>query len=222
MTASTDDGFILISGIQHFAFCPRQWALIHIEQQWAENVRTVDGGIFHERTHDEELTEKRGNMIVTRGLRIFSDKLGVVGQCDVVEFHRDVNGIKLNGRDGLWQPFPIEYKKGRPKEHNADELQLCVQAMCLEEMLACIISEGSLFYGEPRRRKQVELTQELRHNAKELLRQMLEYYQRGYTPRPKPAARCKACSLINICLPNLNRVTSVKEYMKTAVEDGIL
>lgn len=222
MTTYTDDEYLLISGIQHFAFCPRQWALIHIERQWEENVRTVDGDIFHERTHCEELTEKRGEVIVTRGMRIFSDRLGVTGQCDVVEFHRHENGVKLHGRNGLWQPHPIEYKKGEPKEHNADELQLCVQAMCLEEMLSCSIPEGSLFYGGPRRRTRVELTQELRHDAEEMLKQMLEYYRRGYTPRPMPAARCKACSLVNICLPKLIRAVSVRDYLKTAVEDDVL
>lgn len=215
-----DTDLLLLSGIQHFAFCPRQWALIHIEQQWAENVRTVDGSIFHERTHNEELTEKRGDVIIARGMRIQSEKLGVTGQCDVVEFHRCTGGIQLHGRDGKWQPYPIEYKKGAPKENDADALQLCAQVMCLEEMLACTIEEGCLYYGEPRRRTRVELTPELRSRAEDMLRQMHEYFRRGNTPRPKPAARCKACSLNNICLPTLARTVSVRDYLKTAMEDG--
>jgi CRISPR-associated exonuclease Cas4 len=216
------DNLLLLSGIQHFAFCPRQWALIHIEQQWSENVRTVDGGIFHERAHGEALSESRGDLIVTRGMRVFSERLGMSGQCDVVEFRRHMDGITLQGRDGRWQPYPIEYKKGSPKENDADELQLCAQAVCLEEMLACTIAEGSLFYGEPRRRLRVELTPEKRARTEELLRQMHEYYRRGYTPRPKPAARCKACSLVNICLPNLTRAVPLSEYLKMAMGGGAL
>jgi CRISPR-associated exonuclease Cas4 len=215
-----EDNLLLLSGIQHFAFCPRQWALIHIEQQWADNVRTVDGNIFHERTHGEELTERRGDIIITRGIRVQSEKLGVTGQCDVVEFHRSPAGIALQGREGKWQPYPIEYKKGSPKENGADELQLCAQALCLEEILACTIEEGCLFYGEPRRRLRVEFTPEMRTHTKEMLRQMHEYYQRGYTPKPKPAKRCKACSLVNICLPNLSKTVSVRDYIATAMEES--
>lgn len=131
-----DDKLLPLSGIQHFAFCPRQWAPIHIEQQWAENVRTVDGNIFHERTHSEELTEKRGDIIITTGIRVQSEKLSVTGQCDVVEFYSSPAGITLRGHKGKWRSYPIEYKKGGPKENDSDELQLCVQALCLEGMLA--------------------------------------------------------------------------------------
>lgn len=220
MTCSDADDLLLLSGIQHFCFCPRQWALIHIEQQWAENVRTVDGQIFHERTHNEELTEKRDNVIITRGMRVKSERLGVTGQCDVVEFRKTPAGIPLHGQEGLWQPYPIEYKKGSPKEGDADMLQLCAQALCLEEMLACDIGEGSLFYGETRRRTRVEMTGELRDKTREALRQMNEYHRRGYTPKPKPAPRCKACSLVELCLPKMSKVVSVTEYLKIAVGGG--
>lgn len=208
-----------MSGIQHFAFCPRQWALIHIEMQWVENLHTVEGGIFHERTHNEALTEKRGNIIIARGMRVSSQRLGIHGQCDVVEFHESENGINLHGREGLWQPYPIEYKKGRPKENNADELQLCCQAMCLEEMLACPIQEGSLYYGEPRRRTRVEMSGELRKCAEDMLGEMRLYFSRGYTPNPKPAKRCTACSLRDICLPRLIKAPSIKDYLSKAMED---
>ncbi len=214
-----DDSLLQLSGIQHFAFCPRQWALIHIENQWAENVHTVEGDIFHERAHGEERAEKRGDVIVLRGVRVFSEMLGVTGKCDVVEFRRSTGGVELHGREGLWQPYPVEYKKGGPKEGGADELQLCCQAMCLEEMLACRILEGSLFYGEPRRRTRVELTPELRSLTEDMLKQMRAYYVRGYTPRPKRALRCKACSLADICLPRLETAVPVKTYIKTVLEE---
>ncbi len=142
-----------LSGIQHFAFCRRQWALIHIENLWAENVRTVEGSILHERAHDEQFTESRGNVLILRGFRVASEKMGLNGVCDVVEFHRNACGVSLHGREGLWLPYPAEYKRGKPKEDDCDQLQLCAQAMCLESMFVCDIPEGCLFYGELRRRQ---------------------------------------------------------------------
>ena len=136
----------MLSELQHFAFCRRQWALIHIDQQWQDNARTADGSIMHRRAHDEKQIERRGDIITMRGLHVRSNALGAVGICDVVEFCRDPSGISLPGYDGLWLPYPVEYKRGAPKSHDADELQLCAQAMCLEEMLLCSIPEGSLFY----------------------------------------------------------------------------
>ena len=139
-----EEDFLQLSGLQHFKFCRRQWALIHIENQWAENLRTTDGAILHERAHDGNFAESRGDLLVTRDMRVFSPTLGVSGACDVLEFRRGSTGIPLKGRDGLWQPYPVEYKRGRPKEDSCDELQLCGQAICLEEMLCCEIPAGAL------------------------------------------------------------------------------
>ncbi len=210
---------LLLSGLQHFSYCPRQWALIHVENQWQENVHTVDGDIFHERAHGGQEREKRGDLLITRGLRIFSHRLGLTGQCDVVEFRRVGAGVSLHGEEGSWQPCPVEYKRGKPKEHDADELQLCAQAMCLEEMLACEIPEGSLFYGEPRRRTAVRFTPELRERVETAAGQMREYMRRGYTPRVKPSASCRACSLSELCLPGLGRTEPVSRYMRAAMEE---
>lgn len=168
---------------------------------------------MHERCHDEQQTEKRGNLLIVRGMRIASPTLGVSGACDVVEFHTDSNGISLFGREGLWQPFPIEYKHGKPKPHQADELQLCAQAMCLEEMLACEISEGALFYGETARRQSVLFTEELKNTVRDMLKEMHDYFSRGYTPKVKPSKSCQACSLKELCLPKLYRKRSAKEYL---------
>jgi CRISPR-associated exonuclease Cas4 len=214
-----DAEYLQLNGIQHFAYCRRQWALINIEQQWEENVRTVDGHLFHVRTHDMSKTEKRGDLLITRGLQVFSNTLGVTGICDVVEFHRFANGIKLHGWEGLWIPYPVEYKKGAPKEHNADELQLCCQAMCLEEMLLCSIPEGSLFYGEPRRRQPVQFTQELRDTVKSMLYQMHDLFNRGRTPEVKAHKGCNACSLKEICMPRLRRTVKVETYIKQHMEE---
>lgn len=215
-----EEDFLLLSGLQHFAFCRRQWALIHIEQQWAENLRTTDGKILHEKAHDGSQRERRGDMLITRGLRIHSASLGVSGACDVVEFHRTADGITLPGEDGLWQPYPVEYKRGTKKENDADRLQLCGQAMCLEEMLCCAIPEGALYYGENRRREVVAFSEELRGQVCSCLSEMHELYRRSRTPKVKPTKSCNACSLRELCLPQLTRRKSVHSYLRENLEDS--
>ncbi|MEG0778356.1 MAG: CRISPR-associated protein Cas4 [Oscillospiraceae bacterium] len=207
----------MLSGVQHFLFCRRQWALIHIENLWAENLRTTEGEIMHERTHNEALTEKRGNTVITRGMSVFSRSLGVSGKCDVLEFHRDDNGVPINGWEGLWLPFPVEYKRGEPKENNCDAAQLCAQALCLEEMLCCEISQGALFYGETRRRLPLDFTPELKSEVKAAILEMHELFSRGHTPRVKPSKACNACSLKELCLPVLMKNRSVKEYLEESL-----
>ena len=167
-----EEDFLQLSGIQHFAFCRRQWALIHIEKQWAENYRTIDGSILHQNAHDTQFQESRGDRLITRGVSIYSAELGVSGQCDVLEYRRGSTGIPLPGKDGLWQPYPVEYKRGKPREDTGDALQLCGQAMCLETMLCCDIPEGALYYSEIRRRQRVAFTRELRAQVRQLLAQM--------------------------------------------------
>ena len=141
-----EEDYLQLSGIQHFAFCRRQWALAYIELQWDENVRTVEGKLLHEKAHDPTNAEKRGDLIISRGMPVYSRELGISGECDVVEFHRSQDGITLFGRDGLYEVIPIEYKRGKPKENDVDILQLMAQALCLEEMLCCQIPFGYLYY----------------------------------------------------------------------------
>lgn len=214
-----EDDAILLSGIQHFAFCRRQWALIHVEQQWAENVRTVDGHLFHHRVHDDSQMEARGNVLLTRGMRVFSERLGVTGVCDMVEFHRSERGISLQGRPGLWSVYPVEYKKGAPKVNDADRLQLCGQAICLEEMLVCDIPEGSLYYGETHRRERVPFTPALRKDVEAMLAEMRGYLVRGYTPKVARTKSCNACSLKELCLPQLPRAGSAQAYLRRSLEE---
>lgn len=216
--AFEEEDWLQLSGLQHFVFCRRQWALIHIEGQWAENYRTVDGELMHQRVHDRELRESRGDLLVVRGLSVHSAELGISGQCDAVEFRRDPDGVPLQGREGLWLPYPVEYKRGRPKEHSADELQLCAQAVCLEEMLCCTVREGALYYGEPRRRTVVSFTPELRGQLRACLTEMHELFQRHHTPKVKPAKACNACSLKDLCLPRLMRRKQVADYLSAAME----
>lgn len=216
MTEEAD--FLQLSGIQHFAFCRRQWALIHIEQQWAENLRTAEGNILHERAHNTVLRESRGAVKITRGMFIRSAQLGITGQCDVVEFHRDEAGVPMPGWEGKWRPFPVEYKRGSPKTTDADRLQLCAQAMCLEEILCCPVPQGALFYGEIKRREIVDCTSELREQVCKMLDEMHLLYRRGHTPKVKPSKSCNACSLKPLCLPALARQGTVDAYLHGSLE----
>lgn len=214
-----EEDFLQLSGLQHYRFCKRRWTLIHIEHLWAENYRTVDGAAFHENAHNTAYRESRGDVFVTRGVSVFSSELGVSGQCDVVEYRRGSTGIPLAGKEELWQPFPVEYKRGLPREDTGDALQLCGQAMCLETMLCCDIPEGALYYGETRHRQNIAFTSELRVQVKELLTQMHELYRRGYTPKVKPTKSCNACSLKELCLPRLMKTRTVADYLKTAMKE---
>lgn len=204
----------MLSGIQHFAFCRRQWGLIHIEQQWKDNYQTTSGELFHKKAHSETQFERRGDILTVRGLYISSAKLGLSGQCDVVEFHKKEGGILIRGYDEQWEVVPVEYKRGKPKEGNEDELQLCAQAMCLEEMFLAGIGKGYLFYGENRRRSEVELTAELRDTVEKMSQEMHQLFQKGYVPKVKTNKRCKSCSLEEICVPRLQKVSSVADYLE--------
>lgn len=150
---------------------------------------------------------------------MFSDTLGISGTCDVVEFHPAPQGITLPGYDGNWKPYPVEYKRGSPKADNADRLQLCAQAMCLEEMLLCEITEGSLYYGETRRREIVPLDEELRGEVRTVLAQMNHYVLSGFTPKARRTKSCNACSLRDLCLPQLEKLSNVSAYISTRLEE---
>ena len=215
MKVYNEEEYLQLSGIQHFSFCRRQWALIHIEQQWEENVRTLEGEYLHEKAHDDNISEKRGDKIISRGMAIASSTLGCSGVCDVVELQIDPEGIPLFGKEGRYKPIPIEYKRGSPKTIDADLLQLCAQAICLEEMLACDISSGFLYYHETRRREKVEFDSALRERVMSMFAEMHQYYQKQYTPKVKTTKSCKACSLSNLCLSKLNKNKSARSYIET-------
>lgn len=209
-----EDDYLQLSGLQHFLFCRRQWALIHVENLWQENYRTVDGTLMHQNVHQEGNIEKRGDRIIIRGMRVSSAALGVSGQCDAVEFLKDPGGVTLDRWEGRWKPLPVEYKHGSPKEDLSDAAQLCAQAMCLEEMLCCKIDRGALYYGETKHRQEVLFSEELRGTVMSALAEMHELAKRGYTPKVKPRKGCNACSLKDLCLPKMNRAGSVEAYLK--------
>lgn len=215
-----EDEYLNLAGLQHFAFCRRQWALIHLEMQWSENLRTAEGRVLHDNAHDAFSAEKRGDLLISRGMAVFSRRLGVNGACDVVEFRASPKGVPIAGRDGTWLPVPVEYKRGAPKEDDADRLQLCCQAMCLEEMLLCgRIPKAYLYYGETARRTAVPLDDALREEVAGMLAEMHELYRRHYTPRVRPTKSCNACSLKGLCLPKLCRVGSAAEYVQKRLEE---
>ena len=214
MKEYNEEDYLMLSGLQHFVFCRRQWALIHVEQQWSENYQTTAGELMHKNAHNSEMVEKRGDTVITRGLRISSHSLGLTGQCDVVEFHKADDGIPIFGYDGRWKITPVEYKRGKPKEGKEDEVQLCAQAICLEEMFVTQVQEGFLFYGETKHRFRVSIDDELRNYVRMCAEEMHEYFNRGYTPMVKATSKCKSCSLYNLCIPKLHNKANVGKYIK--------
>ena len=215
-----EEEYLMLSEIQHYVFCPRQWGLIHLEQHWQENVLTVEGNALHERAHDENIKEKRGNKIIVRGMRVASPRIGISGACDVVEFHADPTGVCIPSYQGSYRVVPIEYKRGRPKEGAEDVLQLTLQALCLEDMLVTDIPFGYLYYGEIRRRVKVTFSDELKARIPVLVQEMRQYIRSGHTPRVKRRKGCKNCSLNNICMPKLNRLESAKHYLERRLAEG--
>jgi CRISPR-associated exonuclease Cas4 len=210
-----DEELLPLSGLQHVQFCPRQFALIHLEGAWRENYLTAQGRILHENAHDPFFTEKRGDIIITRSAPVVSHDLGISGEADVVEFHRDEAGVELLGKKGRWRPTPIEYKRGKKKPGIEDEVQLCAQAMCLEEMMKVKVRKGYLFYWETRTRSKVEFTDELRTSVVSAAGKAHRIIEEGKLPDPdRPLKRCKRCSLIDECLPESKEKKKASSYLQ--------
>ncbi len=216
---NNESEYLMLSGIQHFKFCKRQWALIHIEQQWEENVRTIEGKHLHEKADQPFIREKRKDKLIVRGMPVHSHTLRINGICDVVEFIKDDQGIELVGEEGKYIPAPIEYKRGKPKKDETDLVQLVAQAICLEEMLVCEIAMGYMYYNEIRQRVDVPITRELKDTVKSLVFEMHDYYARKHTPRVKTGKHCRSCSLQNICLPEMMNRQSVKRYIEGMLKE---
>lgn len=214
-----EENYLMLSGIQHFQFCKRQWALIHIEQQWEENVRTVEGQYLHQKADQPFIREKRGNKLIVRAMPVHSQDLKINGICDVVEFIKDDKGVEISGGDGKYIPFPVEYKRGKPKKNDTDILQLAAQAICLEEMLLCEINLGYMYYNETKHRLEVPLTEEYKNKVKAIVEEMHHYYKKRHTPKVKTGPFCKSCSLQNICLPRLMNKRSVKSYIEGMIKE---
>lgn len=212
-----EDQLLPLSALQHLLFCERQCALIHVEQAWEENRLTVEGRNLHQRVHEQD-TENRPGIRIARGLRLRSLRFGLVGIADVVEFHFDA------GTDpgDVGRPFPVEYKRGKPKPDESDRVQLCAQALCLEEMLACAIPRGALFYGTTRRRLDVEFDDVLRDLTARTAARLHALVDTGETPPAVYGPKCELCSLVHVCLPkNTGGGGKVECYLErmTALND---
>ena len=208
-----------LSGLQHLIFCERQCALIHLEQAWRENFLTAEGRVLHERV-DTADAEVRGDLRIARGIPLRSLRLGLAGRADVVEFHRvrgEEHGVLFPSLEGHWRPFPVEYKRGQRKWIDCDRVQLCAQALCIEEMLEVTVPAGALFYGQVRRREVVYFERDLRETTERASRRFHELIASGETPVVYRAPKCRSCSLLDLCLPPRKRRRSVSRYFVAAV-----
>lgn len=206
--AYSEDDLAMISALQHLLFCPRQCALIHIEQQWRENRLTAEGRILHERVHSAG-GESRSKVRIEFDVPIRSLCLGLIGRADIVEFHLQDGGI--------WQPYPVEYKRGRPKKDNSDRVQICAQALCLEEMLKCSVPEGALYYGQKKRRQVIAFDAKLRQVTAETAHKLHALLASNTTPPPEYTEKCESCSFISQCLPRISGKKKVSSYLKRMV-----
>jgi len=211
----TEDDLLPLSALQHLLYCPRQCALIHVERIWMENRFTAEGRIMHERVHTPDVEKRRG-VRVEYALAIRSLRLGLAGVADVVEFHPPRPGSEQVGEI----PYPIEYKLGKPKPEDWDRVQLCAQALCLEEMLDVAVPEGALFYGRERRRNKVQFAVDLRQRTEDTARRLHELVAAGITPSPEYGKKCESCSLRDACLPKpCAQKARVSRYLNAALEE---
>ncbi|MFH2138673.1 MAG: CRISPR-associated protein Cas4 [Candidatus Omnitrophota bacterium] len=200
----SDEDFIQLSALQHFIFCRRQCALIHLEQVWIENLFTAEGRVMHDNVHEEKY-QKRSGVRMEHGVSLYSMRLGLSGKADVVEFHK---------KGDVWVPFPVEYKRGKPKRDDSDKVQLCAQALCLEEMLDIEIEKGAIFYGKTRHRLEVIFSRHLRDITIDAIRCVHELMQAGKTPPAVYEKRCEKCSLLDLCMPKILVDNGVSDYFE--------
>jgi len=220
----TEEELLPLSGLQHLAFCERRWALVHLEQQWEENLFTAEGKLLHERAHSAAI-ESRPGVLIRRTLPLHSFRLGLSGQADIVEFvpcDATGQGVSLPRRKGLWRPYPVEYKRSRDKHRStAYRVQLCAQALCLEEMLLVCVPAGAVFDGTAKRREEVSFDDALRQEVERLAARMHDVFRSGRTPRATYAKKCESCSMKPVCLPTVSESTTVSSYLHRAVRANL-
>lgn len=214
-----EDDMLMLSGIQHFVFCPRQWAIIHIEQQWNENVLTAEGRILHKRVDDPFERQKTGDIICLRSVNIASKELGFYGVSDMVELHptdNENNAITHPKYPGLWLPYPVEYKHGKPKSDDTDVVQLVAQVMCFEEQYGINIPQGAIYYGEIRHRQTVAINDNLRDLVRSYAKSMHEIFETGVIPVANKQSYCRSCSLLDLCVPSISSSRNIaSDYIKS-------
>lgn len=216
----TDDDLLMLSGIQHYAFCPRQWAIAYVDQQWEDNYLTIEGAWLHRNVDDPFNMEYDNGTVILRSVPVKSHELGLYGIADLLELHplsddATTKPFVISNYPGEWTVLPIEYKHGRAKADDTDEVQLCAQAMCLEEMYGIEILQGAFFYGATRRRTYVSFNDKLRKHVKTLSDTMHKLFTVGNIPNAKYENKCRSCSLSDICMSqDMRNAVSVKEYLK--------
>jgi CRISPR-associated exonuclease Cas4 len=219
-----EEDLLPLSGLQHLTFCERRWALIHLERQWEENLFTAEGELLHEKAHSADM-ESRPEALVRRTLALHSFRLGLSGQADVVEFlpcAPEQPGIAMPRRKGLWRPYPIEYKRSRDKHGgSAYQIQLCAQALCLEEMLDTPVDRGAIFDGHTRRRVEVVCDAALRSEVERLAARMHAIQQSRQTPPAVYEKKCEGCSMKPVCLPAVAGPSSAAQYLRRAVAHNL-
>ncbi len=199
-----EEDLLPLSGIQHFAYCPRQWGLIHVENQWVENLGTALGRLIHQRVDNHYFSETRGEVSIERSIPLVSKQLGLYGMADLLEIRREQQGQIVN-------LTLVEYKKGKPKKDDCDEVQLCAQGICLEEMLGITLCGGYMYYDTIKHRQWVPFTYVLRCRVSELAYLMHEYYADGKTPIATKSRKCKGCSMESVCIPGLDKLKGKTE-----------
>ena len=220
--AYDDDNMLMLSGIQHYMFCPRQWALIHIEQQWSENRLTAEGGLLHQNVDNPAYRQKNGDTITLRAVHVASHTLGLYGICDAIELLPSgtaKDAITHPRYPGYWHPYPVEYKRGHSKTDERDRVQVAAQVICLEEMYGINIPEAALFYHEPRRREVITIDRQLRELTCHLAEEMHHTFESGLTPKAVERLSCRSCSLKDICAPELAKKTTVSHYLKSMLDE---
>lgn len=208
------DDYLLLSGIQHFLFCKRQWALIHIENIWSENLYTTEGKLLHEKVDKPFIKEKRKDIFISRAMPISSKLLGLSGILDLIEFKKSEDGIKLEGKRGLWKPIIIEYKRGQKKKYSYDTAQLMAEAICIEESLNTKLEYSYIYYAKTDNRIKVDLDDDLRNLTIETARDMHHYYNNKIIPKAQLYRKCSLCSLNEDCRPRLTKKPkNIKNYL---------
>jgi len=218
-----EDDYLMLSGIQHFYFCRRQWSLIHVEQQWQDNRWTAEGQLVHEKADNPYLKEKRKNHFLSRAMPVSSPSLGLSGILDVVEFSKNEAGISVKGKEGKWQPTIVEFKRGKEKKDNRDIVQLVAQAICLEETLNIEVPYAYLYYHQTNKKVKISISDELKHEVHDLTEQMHEIYNQRITTEAEFHKNCKECSLIDICMPRLTKKkVNINNYMYSHLDEDLI
>lgn len=213
-----EEDYLHISSIQHFVFCKRQWAILYLEDQWQENLLTAEGRVIHERAHDNSIKESRKDYFVIRSMPIKSHTYKLTGECDIVEFIKDENGINIKGKKDKYIIYPVEYKRGNIKKDESDKMQLLAQCISLEEMFVTEVRSGAIYYNKIRKREEINFTEEDINKFKNIVEEMHRIYKQKKNPKVRISKKCKNCSVNEICMPNLSNKEDVVNYINRRLD----